>query len=101
MRVPVIEFDGIDVDQIPVIEGLRAVEDGLNRAPQSEGVPIAPVDVVVILKLVAGRTQDLADVEAIVRSGADREALREAVRTNLPDRLDRLELLFENVDRQR
>jgi hypothetical protein len=101
LRVPVIEFDGIDVDQIPIVDGLPAVEDGLNRAPESEGVPIAPVDVVVILKLVAGRTQDLADVEAIVESGADREALREAVKTNLPDRLDTLERLFGNVDRQR
>jgi Tol biopolymer transport system component len=31
------------------------------------------------MKLLAGRTQDLADVEAILGSGADREALRSAV----------------------
>lgn len=44
MRVPVIEFDGIDVDQVPLTGPLRVIEEGLNRAPVSDGVPIAPVD---------------------------------------------------------
>ncbi len=38
MRVPVIEFDGINVDQVPLTEALRVIEDGLNRAVASEGV---------------------------------------------------------------
>jgi hypothetical protein len=37
------------------------------------------------MKLVAGRTQDLADVEAIIASGADRDALTAAVQTAIPD----------------
>jgi len=36
MRVPVVEFDGIDVDQGPLTEGLRVVEDGLNGVPVSD-----------------------------------------------------------------
>jgi len=101
MRVPVVEFDGIEVDQVPLTEALRVVEDGLNGAPVSDGVPIAPVDTIVVMKLIAGRTQDLADVEAIVDSGADREVLRTAVSKAIPDRADTLERLFENVDRGR
>lgn len=101
MRVPVVEFDGIDVDQVPLSEALRVVEDGLDRAPRSDDVPIAPVETIVVMKLLAGRTQDLADVEAIVGSGADREHLREAVRERVPDRVHTLERLFENVDRAR
>ncbi|MCA1585187.1 MAG: hypothetical protein LC791_10610 [Acidobacteria bacterium] len=101
MRVPVVEFDGIDVDQIPLSETLRVVEEGLNRSPLSEGVPIAPVDTLVIMKLLAGRTRDLADIEAIVASGADRELLRAAVVRAAPDRADTLETLFENVERDR
>jgi hypothetical protein len=98
MRVPVVEFDGIDVDQVPLAEGLRVLEDGLDRARVSDGVPIAPVDTIVLMKLVAGRTQDLADVEAIVESGADREALRAAVRAAVPHLAETLERLFGNVD---
>ena len=99
MRVPVVEFDGIEVDQVPLTEALRLVEDGLNTAPVSDGVPIAAVEIIVVMKLIAGRTQDLADIEAIVDSGIDRELLRTAVRKILPDRTDLLEKLFDNVDR--
>jgi hypothetical protein len=55
----------------------------------------------VLMKLIAGRTQDLADVEAIIASGADREHLRHAVRAVLPERVPALERLFDNVDRDR
>jgi hypothetical protein len=101
MRVPVVEFEGIDVDQIPLTDALRVVEDGLNHAHVSDGVPIASLDTIVIMKLLAGRTQDLADVEAIVDSGADREPLRAAVRRAAPGSLEVLERLFANVDRAR
>ena len=99
MRVPVIEFDGVDVDQVPLTETLRVVEDALSHAPVSEGVPIASVEMIVIMKLLAGRTQDLADIEAIAGSGVDRELLRAAVRQAVPDHLPILERLFENADR--
>ncbi|HSF18764.1 MAG TPA: hypothetical protein VLK65_24785 [Vicinamibacteria bacterium] len=101
LRVPVVEFDGIDIDQIPLTDALRVIEDGFDRATVSDGVPIAPADTIVILKLLAGRTQDLADVEAMVESGADRELLRAAVRKAAPDYLNTLEGLFGNVDRRR
>lgn len=101
MRVPVVEFDGIEIDQVPLTEPLRVIEEVLDRAPRSEGVPIAPVDTLVILKLLAGRTQDLADIEAIVASGADREYLRAAVTKVAPDRVEMFQRLCENVDRSR
>jgi hypothetical protein len=101
LRVAVIEFDGIEIDQVPLTEALRVVEDGLRRAHVSEGVPIATVDTIVIMKLLAGRTQDLADIEAIISSGVDREMLRDAVRKAAPERMEMLERLYENVDRTR
>jgi hypothetical protein len=101
LRVPVVEFDGIDVDQVPLTEELAVIEEGLDRAPVSDGVPIAPVDTIVIMKLIAGRTQDLADVEAIVESGAERDDLRASVQKAAPGRMQTLERLFENVDRKR
>ena len=101
MRVPVVEFDGIDVDQVPLTASLRVLEDCLNHAPVSHGVPIASVEAVVIMKLLAGRTQDLADIEAIIDSGADRAFLEAAVQKALPNRVNALKQLFENVDRTR
>jgi hypothetical protein len=101
MKVPVVEFDGIDIDQVPLTESLRVIEDGLERAHQSDGVPIAPLDTIVVMKLLAGRSQDLADVEAIVESGVDREILRELVNKTAPGLDSRLDRLFQNVDRRR
>lgn len=99
MRVPIVEFDGIDVDQIPLTGALGVVEEGLTLAPVSEGVPIAAVEIVVVMKLLAGRMQDLADVEAIISSGTDRNALRAAIRRMAPGRIDTLESLFVSADR--
>jgi hypothetical protein len=102
MRVPVVEFDGIDVDQIPLSEPVRPHEEGaLRDAWMSEGVPIAPVEAIVVMKLLAGRTQDLADIEAIVGSGADRDSLRAAVDEAAPHRAGTLAKLFDNADRAR
>jgi len=101
MKVPVIEFEGIEIDQVPLTDKLRAIEDGLLRAPVSDGVPIVSVETIVVMKLLAGRTQDLADVEAIVGSGADRDLLRTVVERAAPDRAATLERLFQNVDRVR
>jgi hypothetical protein len=101
MRVPIVEFDGIDIDQVPLTEALRVVEEGLNRAPISDGVPIAPVDTIVVMKLLAGRTQDLADIEGIVASGVDRAFLMAAIQRTIPGRAHTLERLFDNVDRDR
>jgi hypothetical protein len=53
------------------------------------------------MKLLAGRTQDLADIEAIVAAGVDREALRAAVERMAPARMEVLLRLFGNVDRGR
>ena len=101
LRVPVIAFDGVAVDQVPIGDALRVLEEGLDRAPVSDGVPIAALDTIVVMKLLAGRTQDLADVEAIASSGVDRESLRAAVQRLIPDRAPTLERLFENADRSR
>lgn len=101
MRVPIVEYDGIAVDQVPLTASLRVIEEGLNRPLVSDGVPIAPLDTLVIMKLLAGRTQDLADVEGIIASAADRELLTAAVQQTIPDYVVTLQRLFANVDNAR
>ena len=59
MRVPVVEFDGINVDQVPLSESATCCGERSEPSPSSDGVPIAPVETIVIMKLLAGRTQDL------------------------------------------
>jgi hypothetical protein len=101
LRVPVVEYEGINVNQIRVDCDSAVGESALTRAIVSEGVPLAPVDAIVVMKLLAGRTQGLADVEAIIASGADRDLLIAAVQQAAPDRVEVLERLFVNADRAR
>jgi hypothetical protein len=101
MRVPVIEFDGIDIDQVPLTEHLRPIEPRLDNPDFSEGIPIASIDTIVLMKLIAGRTQDHADIEAILASGADRELLRAAVQKAAPQHCETFERLLVNADRNR
>jgi len=101
MRLPIIEMDGIEVDQVPLTGALRVVEKALDAPRMSDGVPIAPVETIVVMKLLAGRHQDLADIEAILDAGVDRDLLRHAVGAAVPDRVEMLEGLIENVDRRR
>jgi hypothetical protein len=51
------------------------------------------------MKLLAGRTQDLADIEAIIESGVDRESLRAAVERAVPGQVATLDRLCANGDR--
>ena len=47
-------------------------------------VPVVGIEVLVLMKLRAGRLQDLADVEALVRAGADVAAVLEFLRSHEP-----------------
>jgi hypothetical protein len=100
MRVPVIEFDGIDIDQVPLTPALRLLGDVFLDVLVSDGVPMASLETVVAMKLIAGRSQDHADIEAMVASGADRYALAAFVERTLPGRLETLRRLYANADRQ-
>jgi hypothetical protein len=51
--------------------------------------------------MLAGRTQDLADIEAIVASGADREQLTTNVQRAVPARPRRAAAAVRHVDRAR
>ena len=63
-------------------------EDPALMAEVAQGepgvVPVVGIEVLMLMKLRAGRTQDLADVEALVRSGADIEAILDFLRVHEP-----------------
>lgn len=65
-----------DVVQWGVIDLIAALpDDPVLMAELVEGstgsVPVVGIEVLILMKLRASRTQDLADVEALVRAGAD------------------------------
>lgn len=47
-------------------------------------IPVVSLDVLMLMKLRAGRTQDLADIEALVRAGADVASVLDFLRRHEP-----------------
>jgi hypothetical protein len=78
-----------DVVQWGVIDLIAALpEDPALANEVTQGridfVPVVGIEVLMLMKLRAGRTQDLADIEELVRVGADVRAVLEFLRTNEP-----------------
>jgi hypothetical protein len=68
-----IQVGGVAVDLLSASANDR--EDALENLP-SGGVPVAPIAVLIDLKLRSPRPKDLADVIELIRLGIDRDAIR-------------------------
>jgi hypothetical protein len=61
--------EGIPVDSILAPEAHAAVlDEALAAAVPFDGIPVITAEHLVLMKLIAGRRQDLADVEAMLRA---------------------------------
>lgn len=57
-------------------------------APGREGhIPVISLEALMLMKLRASRTQDLADIEALVRAGADIAAILDFLREHEPEHI--------------
>ncbi len=74
-----IEVDGIKIDYLSPISLGPQLEEVLNHAPMSEGLPVVPVDALIYMKLVARRRKDLVDVVELIKAGADIQRVRDYV----------------------
>ncbi|MGH7271382.1 MAG: hypothetical protein ACREJ3_13215 [Polyangiaceae bacterium] len=62
-----VTVDGVDVDFLFLGEGLG--ENDINSAGQYAGLPVVGIEPLILMKLGAGRTQDTADIVALVNMG--------------------------------
>ncbi len=88
--------DGSGLDVIE--SGAAWVADALamsRRAP--DGLPVVDLPYLVLMKLDAGRTQDLADVSRMLGAAteADLQPVRQLIHTHLPDAAEDLQSLIE------
>ena len=56
----------VEVDTLLAPAEAPGIEEALARAKESEGIPVAPPEVVMLMKLIAGRPQDVADLDALL-----------------------------------
>jgi len=64
-------------------------EDALDENPRSSGVPVAPLAVLIYLKLKSPRPKDLADVMELIRLGIERDAIRADLVARSPELVEK------------
>ena len=80
------------VVQWGIIDLIAALpEDPILASEVTEGgdgfIPVVSIEVLMLMKLRAGRTQDLADIEALVRVGADIAGVLDFLRGHEPQHI--------------
>jgi len=84
----------IDLTSVPPQhDGLRS----LLAVPQQGEIPLIPVPALVLLKIEAGRPQDLADVHALLMAGADVHEVRSYLSEHAPQLVPELAKLVEAI----
>lgn len=63
------EIDGVTIDYLPISVAGDFLLESFDRVLVTEGVPIAPIEVVVLTKLVRLATRDQADVVELLKAG--------------------------------
>lgn len=90
-----IAIGDVSIDPVGIIE--PHLEAPLNNSPESENIPVVPVEVLVYLKLKAGRHKDLGDVEGLIEAGLDVTLTRQYLKRYAPKLLVKFNKLIEET----
>ena len=95
------ELDGVRIDYLPVSVAGDFLVESLDRVLRTEGVPIAPIEVVVLTKLVRLAMRDQADVVELLKAGLfDADAVEAYVGTHAPMLVPRFQELRRQAERE-
>ena len=82
-----IQVGGVAVDLLSA--SANGCEDALVATPPSGGVPVAPLPVLIHLKLRSPRPKDLNDVTELIRLGIERDAIRADLLAHAPELVEK------------
>ncbi len=93
-----IQFEGVAVDQLSIGDREQHLIEALQRAKVSNGIPVAPMEALVYLKIKSPRRKDAVDIVEFLRvRHLEIDAVRNYVRTHAPNLLPKLEALVEDA----
>ena len=70
------QLHGVAVDYIPIPLGAAWLAEALDHPQLFDGVPVAPVEVVLFMKLSSQRLKDHADIIELIKAGVNVEQAR-------------------------
>lgn len=74
------------------------IEDDLDEAWGLTRIPIAPIDVLIYLKLKSPRRRDKNDVIALIQAGADTDVILGTLTANAPELIEKFRTLIDIAD---
>ena len=86
-----VQAHGVAVDTLSIRDDERHLQAAIDDAERSEGVPVAPVEAVVYMKLASPRSRDRQDVIELVRAGVDVSKVRHYLDRHAPHLRDRFD----------
>lgn len=94
-----VQVGKVAVDTLLAPPEAPGIEEALERGIFSEGIPVAPPEVIVLMKLIADRARDRYDIAALL-DAVDHEVARNYVARHGPDYCDALEAAIHEYHRQ-
>lgn len=91
-----IQVGGVAIDFLSPRSGEAQMEQALDRAG-AIGVSVAPLEVLIHLKLKSPRQKDLADIVELIKAGLDARAVEAYVAASVPDLLPRWNLAVSSA----
>lgn len=92
-----IEVGGIRIDYLSPASLGAQLEEVLDSPPIDEGLGVVPIEVLVFMKLTAGRRRDLSDVVELIKVGVDVKTIREYLSQHADDLCPRFEELVDEA----
>lgn len=93
-----IEAHGVPIDTLSIREDEKHLESAITSAEVSEGVPVAPVEAVVYMKLASPRAKDRVDVIELIKAGLDRDRVRRYLEAFAPQMKERFESAVQTAE---
>lgn len=86
-----VQAHGVSVDTLSIGDDERHLHDAIERAETSEGVPVAPVEALVYMKLTSPRSKDRQDVIELAKAGIELDTVRTYLDRHAPQTRARFE----------
>ena len=95
-----IQVGDVAIDPLLIAPGEKHLEEAIESPVRVEGIPLAPVEAILYLKLKSPRRKDAADMVALLTAGVDVDAVRAYLERHGAAQVAKFELLAADAARE-
>lgn len=95
-----IQVGDVAIDPLLIAPGEKHLEEAIESPVRVEGIPLAPVEAILYLKLKSPRRKDAADMVELLKAGVDVDAVRAYLERHGAAQVAKFELLAADAARE-